>query len=291
MKQIDISSISPSAGMPVKSGTLAFLQQAYTEAISATIINLIGSNYNQTTLYRLTGCQFTALHQGDSTGPWSISAGYVFYNGEVFQVDAASFSYGGSVTGIDTAIVISQYTVNADPVTFTDSIQRNVHNIRKIVFSAKTTPTPPPLGLFPGSEFTDTSNYLVPVDIESNFISNPPFAGVTVPTNFFNSGWSNISGDMPFAYKLNRYDVTLAGSAQHTATLSGLVNIPIVTLPFPIGFPKTFMGWINDAAGSHQPIQLFANAIGENTVISLIYTFNSPYAPIVYFDGASFSLE
>ena len=126
MKILDVSNISTTVAMPIKSGTLQFLQDSYKETIEALAKTIIPNSVNGT-MYILSGCVNTGvlpIHD--------ISAGYLLYNGEVFQFDGASFT----LSGIEKAyarIETTQYTTNADPVTFSDAIPRNVHNIRKIV--------------------------------------------------------------------------------------------------------------------------------------------------------------
>jgi hypothetical protein len=61
-----------------------------------------------------------------------LSAGVLYYNGEVFNFDGATFT----LTGLQKAyarIETTQFLTNADPVQFTDGVSRNVHNVRKIV--------------------------------------------------------------------------------------------------------------------------------------------------------------
>ena len=129
MKKLDVSSITDSSEFPVKKGTLQFLQDAYSENLAALLIGIIGNTYNPGTVYILYGCT------NSLTAPaYNVAAGAIFYNGEVFYVDVATFTASGGNTAIF-SIVVSQYTVDADPVTFTDFAVRNVHNIRKIQIS------------------------------------------------------------------------------------------------------------------------------------------------------------
>jgi hypothetical protein len=126
MKKLDVSSITDSARFPIKSGTLAFLQQAYGEALEGIIISLIGPTYNTTTMYVLSGCVNTG-----SGSNYTISGGYVFLNGEIYSVPSAGFS----TTGTDVPVFVlfvGQFNINADPVTFTDNSVKNVHNIRQV---------------------------------------------------------------------------------------------------------------------------------------------------------------
>ena len=127
MKKLDVSSITDSARFPIKSGTLAFLQQAYGEAFEGIIISLIGPTYNTTTMYVLSGCVNTG-----SGSNYTISGGYVFFNGEIYSVPSAGFS----TTGTDVPVFVlfvGQFNINADPVTFTDNSVKNVHNIRQVL--------------------------------------------------------------------------------------------------------------------------------------------------------------
>lgn len=126
MKILDVSPISSTIAMPVKSGTLQFIQDAYKEGISTLVYNLVGGVPSVNTIYILSGCINTG------TAPnYIISAGKVYVNGEIYDVDAVTFT----LVGLEKAyayIDITQFTTNADPVEFTDGIFRNVHNIRKI---------------------------------------------------------------------------------------------------------------------------------------------------------------
>lgn len=129
MKKLDVSPIATGIEFPVKKGTLQFLQDSYTEAILASIRNALGSSYSASAVYQLYG----AVVAQPTSGNYTITAGSVFYNGEFFIVDAVSIPIAMATPGF--AIDTTQYTTNADPVTFSDNNQRNVHNIRKIIMS------------------------------------------------------------------------------------------------------------------------------------------------------------
>jgi len=128
MKKLDLSSVNSSNQFPLKEGTLDFLQLAYQEGLTAIANNLIGGKADTTHGYILWGC----INTGSGLN-YNISAGGIYYNGEIYLVDATTFT----ATSGNVAVAIigtSQYTSNADPVTFTDGISRNVHNVKKIVF-------------------------------------------------------------------------------------------------------------------------------------------------------------
>lgn len=128
MKKLDISPIAPGIALYLKGGTLQFLQLAYQEALSELVTSRIGSVYDSTKGYILNGCINTG-----SGSSYVISAGSVFFNGEVFLVDAATFTLSGSNVA-EGIITTTQYVTDADPAGFTDGVSRNIHNIRKIVF-------------------------------------------------------------------------------------------------------------------------------------------------------------
>jgi hypothetical protein len=126
MKILDVTPITDASEFPVKKGTLQFLQDAHQETMAALIEALIGAAYNPAVVYILVGVVNSGTYPA-----YSITAGAAFYNGEVFLIDPATFTATGSNVAIF-QIVVSQYTTDADPVTFTDTTVRNVHNIRKL---------------------------------------------------------------------------------------------------------------------------------------------------------------
>jgi hypothetical protein len=62
---------------------------------------------------------------------YSISEGVVFYNGEIFYVDATGYTSVGADVAV-WSMATTQYTTFADPTTLTGSIVVNIHNIRKL---------------------------------------------------------------------------------------------------------------------------------------------------------------
>lgn len=139
MKRLDTSSITTSVAMPIKAGTLEFLQDANKETIANIVKNLLGFTPDANTIYILNGCV------NSNTAPtYNVSAGVVYYNGEIYEVAAFSFT----TTGTDLPypnLLITQFTTNADPVQFTDGTPRNVHNIRSLTVSATSTDTGYPI--------------------------------------------------------------------------------------------------------------------------------------------------
>jgi hypothetical protein len=161
MYKLNISPISDTAQMPIKKGTLEFLRLSHQLDLDQILQGIIGANYNPFKFYVLWGCE-----NSGSGSNYNISNGAVFFAGEVFEVIGAAFSVPvGQVAQF--AASNSQYTIDADPVTFTDSNTYNVHDIRKYTFQAGASDgvTDYSLSLFPlKQEWTVVSgtSWLVP---------------------------------------------------------------------------------------------------------------------------------
>jgi hypothetical protein len=134
MKKLNVSGVSDSAQMKLKSGTLQFLQDANTEAFASLCLALIGANYSSTQVYILWGC----VNSGSGSN-YNTSAGAVFYNGEIYLVDSAIFTISSNVAIFSP--ITTQYQTNADPMTFSDSSVHNIHDIRKMRIIAGTSGT------------------------------------------------------------------------------------------------------------------------------------------------------
>lgn len=208
MKKLIVTGITDSAQLKIKTGTLQFLQDANAEAFQAVIIAAIGPTYSPTIVYKLYG----VINSGTGNA-YAISAGAVFYGGEVYLVDAVTFTASGVQVGV-LNIVVTQYTTNADPVTLTDSTVVNVHNIRKMVISAGTT----------GSTISDFSaisafSFYVPAQL------NLTAAGLASVTGTY----PNLKINVPAA--TNLYPALYAGTV-----MVGNVNVD-PGQDYPVTFP------------------------------------------------------
>lgn len=128
MKRLDTTPITSTNEFPVKSGTLDFIQDAYKETFANLFTNLVPIPLTDT-MYIISGCS-----NSGSGANYIISAGVLYLNGEIFNFDGATFTLSGLQKAY-ASFITTQYTTNADPVTFTDGISRNVHNIKKITIT------------------------------------------------------------------------------------------------------------------------------------------------------------
>jgi hypothetical protein len=130
MKRLDTTEITTNVGFPFKSGTLDFLQDANKEVFQKLLSPLIPNPVTDLG-YILSGVQNTGTGQ-----TYNISSGVIYLNGEIFDFEGTNFTKTASqIAGV--TIETTQFTINADPVEFTDGIVRNVHNIRKIIIEPK----------------------------------------------------------------------------------------------------------------------------------------------------------
>jgi len=206
MKILDVTPITSSAQMPIKKGTLQFLQDAYKEVINAILRGTIGGSYSASTYYILHGC----VNSGVGSN-YVISAGAIFFNGEIYLVDAVTFTTtGGQVPVMN--IVTTQYTTNADPVTFTNGVAYDVHDIRKIAISA---------GTASGNQYGVNSNNIFVNFANStpNIIEQGSFAALQTKVLSF-SGWDmdttasiNVAHGLSNISKVRSFEIMILNNA------------------------------------------------------------------------------
>lgn len=190
MRKLDVSAITAAIGLPVKSGTLSHVQLAYQEALGEIVKAITGYGYDPTKVYVLNGC----VNSGSGSN-YVISAGSVFFNGEVFLVDATSFTISGPNVAVGIKTLTYFTATNADPVQFTDGATRTIHQIWKIV---------PQAGLS-GSGAADYANWVQ--------------MSLNIPkVNLTGTGLADVTGTYP---NIN-VDVTLPPSG---VLASGVLNI------------------------------------------------------------------
>jgi hypothetical protein len=125
MRILSNTNITNTAQLPIKKGTIKFLQDAHKETVISLVKAMVGSSYSNLTLYVLFGC----VDSGSGLSH-NISEGAIVILDEIYQIDAVAFtSASGEVPILN--FLVQQYTTDADPVTFTDLSVHNVHNIRK----------------------------------------------------------------------------------------------------------------------------------------------------------------
>lgn len=123
MKKIETTNIAALAGAPFIKATHDHINESRAEVTSAIIKGLLGT-YTTNDIIILHGCTVTANIPGTS----SVTAGAIYYNGEIYEVDAnASIS-----SPSDTLVWSIATTYRAgDPIQWADGNSRNLHRIDK----------------------------------------------------------------------------------------------------------------------------------------------------------------
>lgn len=129
MKILRTSDITDINSMPLKSGSLQFIQEAYRETNSALVQQIIGHFPDPNKGYITDGVVVTIVGAN-----YTISSGHLYWQGEIFPVLASSFTLlGGEQVFAD---IIEVAYPAADPVLFGDNVERNVHLDRNLRFGS-----------------------------------------------------------------------------------------------------------------------------------------------------------
>ena len=151
---------------------MAFIQAANKEAFGHAIISQIGNTYDPTKVYVLWGCVNAATPL-----PYTISAGAVFCGGEIFTVDAVSFTAAG------TAVANLSDTSDGDMRLFSDGSTKAVTRIKKVVIADGASGS----GSLTGDSNSNFANF-VPLKKDSYYYQlNTGGATITIDSSF-NSG-------------------------------------------------------------------------------------------------------
>lgn len=198
--------------MPIRKATLDHLQASYTELINAVTGGLIGKTYGNIGKWAVIGVQ----NSTPGTSTFTISAGFIMYNGTLYAVDSQVVSCGVGQTAV--AVHLTSYDAT-DPTQFTDSNSYNIHETKKIRFS----PAASGSGLF---DYNDLSF----LEVTPDYVGSS--TGVAYGTGFDDGGFST-----RIYYGKNRDGlVTIEGKAYANGTPA--VTDAIFTLPAAL-WPST----------------------------------------------------
>nr|WP_298660778.1 hypothetical protein [uncultured Flavobacterium sp.] len=137
MKTLKTDHITSTVSMPIKAGTIDFLQVAWKE-IALKLATFAGSNVME---IASSGTAIWGLENTDSFPNYDIRPGLIYFGGELYICDGATFTASVGQTAICSIVTTYQTASDADPVLFTDGNSYNVHEIKKINVSAGTSGT------------------------------------------------------------------------------------------------------------------------------------------------------
>ena len=166
MKKLDLSAVTPSVGIIPQKDTVEHITSSYLEGVASLAKSMIPTSWQTGKLVILHGCVAT----GSNPAPRTLTAGAVFYNGEVYQVPAASFTTTGLQIGIWTLQDVNTGTESK----LTDGSDVHVLVDNKFVFAA---------GLSGSGDFDEGEEINTRVIVESNYtsmFSAIPLTGATL---------------------------------------------------------------------------------------------------------------
>lgn len=140
MKKINTSNVTSTARQPLLGRSISHLVESVKEGDDSTvqgILNTLNIGYTSNDVIILYGCVLTGNYSGAGNA-YSVTSGAVYYNGEVYLVDAVSGTISGTNVLIGTLTTTYQ---SGDPVQMSDGSLKNVHEIRTFVISQAGTGT------------------------------------------------------------------------------------------------------------------------------------------------------
>lgn len=257
MKKIDTSEIAGAAKAPYIKATHDHYKESIQETTASIIKGLLGT-YTTNDIIVLYGCVVTPTIPGTS----SITAGAVYYNGEIYAVDAsASLITTGSQTLVWS--VATTYIASDSSLTWSDGTIRDLHQIDKFVLTG-------------AASLSGLADY--------NGATVKPFLKTSNIALAVGGGWVALSNTN--YRKDNNGLVTISGGVDGTAATVNLIAV------LPTGFRppnlKTFLV-SNDGGGVLKTAML---TIADNGLV----TYSSSDAvvatnPYLWLDGISFYVD
>ena len=130
MKKLITTNITSTAAMPIRKATLDHLQSAYTQLSEVLAAALIGKPFFTNMATAIYGVNDPNNGAG---GVYNITAGWIMYSGVLYEVDAVNVTTTGAQVPV--ASFVTTYAAT-DPTQFTDSNSYNIHETKKIRFTA-----------------------------------------------------------------------------------------------------------------------------------------------------------
>lgn len=126
MKKIITTEVTDQAKLPGITKVIDHSQESYTEIVDAIVKGLI--SYTAGDIIILHGCVIS----GADPGARDVTAGAIYYNGEIYLVSAASFN----TTGSNIPVWVIAETFPSGSTTFSDNSNHNVFSVRKFVLQS-----------------------------------------------------------------------------------------------------------------------------------------------------------
>lgn len=263
MKEIDTTPIAPGVGYPFPKKGLDFLQSAYKEAISNLAQSLIDDIPSTTIGYVLFGCIKTLISGSD----YSLSAGAIYFNGEIYPVPAISSL---TITTAPILNIVDNPDPVADPTVFTDTSLKNVHRVRT-------------MSLVNGSLGSGDLNFDDLVFLNKWVGYTPTFQAYDDTGTVIPSGISVTNPVAVYKYSPNGLDIYMTSV---DVDIAAGVNYISPSLPFAIPSGKTALGvgatqlYLSSGAGVSVVSSIGYDSAGRGEPFMIKKTDNSNFAPL-----------
>lgn len=227
MKKINTSNVTSTSRQPFLGRSVTHLVESVKEGDDSIVQGIIQDTAKATILWGLTNST-----PGGAT--YTLTAGGIYFGGEVYSVDAQTVT----VTGANRLVAkITTTYQGGDPVTMTDGTLKNVHEIRKIVFSDAASGS----GDF---DFGDISGVYVDAILIMNNLKKFPI--ITTSSSNGQTIQVDVSGSGPFAYNndVYKYSYYIERGLCHLSfkivfDITDGAVIERVDIPLPIGIVKS----------------------------------------------------
>lgn len=215
MKYVDTTQETALAWSPYKVETKQFLQDANNEVFEALIKSIVGSSYSASVPYVIEGCVVSGV------GPYSITAGKIFYGGVFYNV-----SSGSSLAGPIEFKIEETADPAADPTTFSDGVDHDIHIDKHYLPVANGTI---------GTDFDTTD--LVQISSSLSVITTNTSNGQTITTTTVSGGpFAYNTDSYTYSYYIDRGICYLNFEITFTVTTGAVISA--FHLPLPTGITK-----------------------------------------------------
>lgn len=256
MKIIETSAVTSSSWMPLlgnyggggtnsfatTGGTASmvgidFMQQAYTECLDAIAKFALTNTTGVTVMY---GCNqyytpptmmefdeyYETYYYESSPDIYGINQGWIYYQGELYYVQAFPYSTVPEDSYVNATITTS-YSA-ADPAVFSNSASNNIHMIRYITFSVSSTPHT----TGDGDIIPDYNNWMF---ANNNSSAQAPVS--TVINNWLTNTWNTFSSNYN---ALTNPAVTIVGTSGNPQFENGWGSSGLTSALNPLSYYKLF---------------------------------------------------
>ena len=214
MKRLITTNETATSWSPYKAETKKFQQDMNSEVFAALIQAIVGSTYSTSVPYVVDGCVISG------GGPYSITAGKIFYGGEYYSVPSAS-----GLTGTMEFKLENSATAPADPTRFSDGTNHDIH--LDYHYTPKSSGTA-------GTDFSATD--LVYLNRGTTVVTTNSSNGQTITVTSSSGTFTYTSDTYTYSYYVEKGICHI--NFEISFTVTGGATVSKFHLPLPTGITK-----------------------------------------------------